>query len=242
MKSFKVISFLFLVSLFSACMLLDVKQSKKDWRSYASSHGYKVEDSGYFEVLPPFPLIMNSPVQDEINYFMFNDPGAFSEGLNRRRELMFTIRDIFRHYGIPYQVLNVALIESTFRPDAKSPAGAVGLWQFMKGTAHEYGLKVGYVRDERLDPILSTIAAAKLLRNLYLDHKDWYLALAAYNSGSGRVKSAIRKSGSKNFWILVREENLPKETARFVPKVIAASIIERNPSKYGFKKRYLKKN
>jgi membrane-bound lytic murein transglycosylase D len=132
---------------------------------------------------------------------------------------------IFEDEGVPATMLNLALIESGFRNEARSPVGAVGMWQFMKSTAKLYGLKVGLFVDERKDPILSTIAAARHLRDLYNQYGDWHLVLAAYNAGTGGLDRALSRSGHRNFWQVARSGVLTRQTAEFVPKFIAASLL-----------------
>lgn len=133
--------------------------------------------------------------------------------------------EVFRDEGIPPELINVALIESGFKPDARSYAGAVGIWQFMKATARRYGLVVTRKEDQRRDPILATVAAARHLRDLYTQYEDWYLALAAYNAGSGSVDRAMLRARSSDFWELCRKKKLRVQTARYVPKIVAATII-----------------
>jgi len=126
-------------------------------------------------------------------------------------------------YGLPLDLKYLSVIESSLRPEVESSAGAMGLWQFMKGTARMYKLKVNRSVDERKDPIKSTDAAARYLRDLHLEFGDWTLALCAYNCGPGRLRKAIRKSGSWDFWTL--RKYLPKETSKYIPKFIAASYL-----------------
>jgi membrane-bound lytic murein transglycosylase D len=143
-------------------------------------------------------------------------------------------KKVFEGHGVPTELLSVAAVESGFNPKAASPAGARGMWQFMKSTARLYGLKVGKKQDERLDPELSSAAAAKHLRDLFVSFQDWHLALAAYNAGSGAVNKVMAREGESDFWELARNGNLPRETRKFVPRVIALSLIFADPSRYGF--------
>lgn len=125
--------------------------------------------------------------------------------------------------GLPTDLKYLAVVESALYPQAVSPVGATGLWQFMRPTARECGLYVSKYLDERCDPVKSTRAAIKYLTALYKQFDSWELAMAAYNSGPGRVRYAIRKSGSRDYWILQRY--LPKETRAYVPGFIAASYV-----------------
>jgi membrane-bound lytic murein transglycosylase D len=141
--------------------------------------------------------------------------------------------------GVPQELVNLAIVESRFQPDAVSHKGAVGLWQFMSATARSFGLRVPPARrlaylDERRDPILSTFAAARFLRHLYEEFGCWHLALAAYNSGLGNVNRAIGRAKKYDFWSLARRGLLAKETADFVPRFIAVTLIMSNPKRYGF--------
>ncbi len=143
------------------------------------------------------------------------------------------IRQEFAAAGIPEDLAYMALIESGFRPDPVSHAGAKGLWQFMPATAERFGMRVHGGIDERTDPVKSTRAAAQYLTVLYGMFDNWPLAVAAYNCGEGRVRRALDSSGSSTYWELVEKNALPLETQRFVPSIIAATIISRNPEAYG---------
>jgi membrane-bound lytic murein transglycosylase D len=127
----------------------------------------------------------------------------------------------------------MALIESGFRPDPTSHAGARGLWQFMPATARQYGLRVDGDVDERTDPDKATPAAARYLNYLHDRFGDWTLAVAAYNCGEGRVERLMRKHDARTFWQLVEAGALPRETERYVPSIIAATIISRDPRAHG---------
>jgi membrane-bound lytic murein transglycosylase D len=128
------------------------------------------------------------------------------------------------------------MIESGFNPYAYSPAHAAGMWQFIAGTGRRYGLAVDSYVDERRDPVKATHAAAKYLLDLYKQFGSWYLAAASYNCGEGRVKREIDGSNHKNFWDLSANQCLPNETKNYVPQMIAATIIAKNPEKFGFVK------
>jgi len=126
------------------------------------------------------------------------------------------------------------MIESGYSPTAHSRANAVGLWQFMKGTAKHCGLVIDKYVDERRDSLKSTKAAAAYLSELYNDFKDWHLAIAAYNAGPAKVRAGLKRYGVDNFWDLADKNYLRMETKRYVPKLIATIIVARNPEKYGF--------
>jgi membrane-bound lytic murein transglycosylase D len=128
----------------------------------------------------------------------------------------------------------MAHVESLFKPQAYSRARARGIWQFVKGTARLYGLKVGWWLDERLDYRKATRSAALCLKDLYEQFGSWYLALAAYNGGPGRVARVIQRYGEMDYWTMAKRRLLPRETRNFVPSILAAIIISRNPGRYGF--------
>ncbi|MDX1911078.1 MAG: transglycosylase SLT domain-containing protein [Saprospiraceae bacterium] len=129
----------------------------------------------------------------------------------------------FQEYGLPDDLKFLSVVESALNPKAVSRVGATGLWQFMPSTGGEYGLRTNTAVEDRSNPVKSTDAAARHLRDLYKQFDDWALALAAYNSGAGRVNAAIRRAGSRNFWSIQRF--LPKETRNYVPAFIAATYI-----------------
>jgi membrane-bound lytic murein transglycosylase D len=146
------------------------------------------------------------------------------------------IQSVFRAEGLPLDLAYIPLIESAFKPNALSRAKAKGVWQFMRGTALENGLKHDWYIDERSDPEKATHAAAKYLKTLHgIFGGDWHLAMASYNGGPGRVQRAVKRSGLGDFWDLTRSSRfLPRETREYVPMILAAIIIAKNPHQYGF--------
>ncbi len=185
-------------------------------------------------ILPKPEFGVTPEVQVELDRFMNHDRRTVERVLNEHAGQFDKMGDVFEGEGVPTELLSVAAIESGLNPKAASPAGAKGMWQFMRTTAQLYGLKVNSKQDERLDPERSTVAAAKHLRDLFVKFNDWHLALAAYNAGSGAVGKVLARNSEADFWDLSRGGQLPGETRRFVPRVIALSLIVRNPSRYGF--------
>jgi len=158
-----------------------------------------------------------------------------TEGLARGAQYLPMVREVFRAEGLPTDLAFVPLIESAFKPSALSRARARGVWQFMRGTALENGLKADWFLDERADPEKSTVAAAQYFKTLYGMFGDWHLAMASYNGGPGRVQRAMKRSGKDDFWSLTATTRyLPRETRDYVPMILAATLIARNPAQYGF--------
>lgn len=147
----------------------------------------------------------------------------YSMELTAQGVLKLAIRRVLRNHGLPEYLLAVPWIESGFNAHARSPKGALGLWQLMPDTARRFGLKVNGDVDERFDPILSTHAAARYLQELYSNWRDWELALAAYNAGEGRVATALNSSPRRSFFELSRRRLLPAETRNYVPAVLDAA-------------------
>lgn len=178
------------------------------------------------------PLIINGHVEQNISFFQGRGRPHFEHWLYESGKYFPIMRKIFREEGIPEELMYLSMIESGLNPIARSWARAVGLWQFVKGTGQLYGLHSNFWFDERRDFRKATKAAAHHLKDLYAEYGDWYLVLAAYNSGPGRVNSAMRRSRSSDFWMMRRF--LPRETKNYVPQYIAAAVMSLNPQKYGF--------
>jgi membrane-bound lytic murein transglycosylase D len=178
---------------------------------------------------------VNEHVRFFLNRFQTGYRRSAVEGsLARSGRYLPMILDVFKQKGLPEELVFTAMIESGFNPVAVSRAGAKGLWQFMAPTARLYGLRVDGWLDERLDPEKSTVAAANYLRDLYALFGSWDLAQAAYNAGEVRVQQAIQGTGSRDFWALHRSPLLLDETKNFVPAIHAATLIGRQPERYGF--------
>jgi membrane-bound lytic murein transglycosylase D len=176
---------------------------------------------------------LNPRVLSYVQLFSGRLKGYLEEGLGRGARFLPMIQEVFREEGLPLDLAYVPLIESAFKPNALSRAKAKGIWQFMRGTALENGLKHDWYIDERSDPEKATRAAAKYLKTLYGMFEDWHLALASYNGGPGRVQRAMKRSGKDDFWTLsANKRYLPRETRDYVPLILAAVIIARNPAQY----------
>jgi LysM repeat protein len=180
------------------------------------------------------PFEYNSWVEKWVDYFTGKGRKHFARYLARLGRFMPYIHAVTDHYGVPRDLVYLSMIESGFNVRAKSWASAVGPWQFIKSTGAMYGLNVDYYIDERRDVQKSTHAATRHLRDLYQEFGDWYLAFAAYNAGAGKIRNAIRKHGT-NFWDMARGRYLRAETKNYVPKILAAALIAKNPEKYGFR-------
>ena len=179
-------------------------------------------------------VVQNARVRYFINYYSKNQREHFAKALARSGRYFPMIAKTLHEEGLPEELGYLALIESEFSPQASSPAGAVGLWQFVPSTARKYGLKMDSWVDERRDPIKSTRAAAAHLKELHGYFGRWYLATAAYNGGQGAINRAMQSVGAKDFSALTEKANLSDETRNFVPRFVAAALIATDPKKYGF--------
>ena len=183
------------------------------------------------------PLVMNDQVAMFINYYSSPRGKATLEHAwtraGRYREM---IASILKEEGVPQDLIYLAQAESGFQPLALSRAGARGMWQFMASAAEIYGLERSWWIDERQDPEKATRAAAHHLKDLYNQFGDWYLAMAAYNSGASTVQHAVERTGYADFWELYRRGVLPQETRNYVPIILAETIIAKNPEQYGLQR------
>ena len=182
------------------------------------------------------PIPLNQRVLSYIELFQGRLHDFIEEGMKRGSQYLPMIQNVFRAEGLPLDLAYVPLVESAFKPNALSRTKAKGVWQFMAGTGLENGLRRDWYIDERSDPEKATVAAAKYLRTLgKIFGGDWHLALASYNGGPGRMQRALKTARVDNFWTLTdKSKILPRETREYVPMILAAIVIARNPSQYGF--------
>ncbi len=174
--------------------------------------------------MSPFHLDCNAATLSTIKFFVQKRRGFARVVLGRSKLYFDMFEEKLAKHGLPIELKYLSVIESGLRPQVKSRAGALGLWQFMYGTGRMFGLKENSYIDERMDPELATEAACRYLKKLYGIYNDWNLALAAYNAGPGNVNKAIRRSGNKLTYWEVRPF-LPRETQGYVPNFIAASYL-----------------
>ena len=179
------------------------------------------------------PLMMTDQVAGFINYFSNRGRDTVERALARSGRYEDMIRRTLAQEGVPQDLIYLAQAESGFHPLAVSRAGARGMWQFMGSRARGYGLQRSWWVDDRQDPEKATRAAAHHLKDLYNQFGDWYLAMAAYNSGPGTVQSAVKRTGYADFWELYRRNVLPRETRNYVPIIVAVTIMAKNPEQYG---------
>lgn len=187
------------------------------------------------EELEIIPTELNANVDKWIAYFQGRGRPHMERYLLRSTRYEPLMKKVLRDNKLPEDLFYIALIESGFSSEAFSHASAVGYWQFIRGTGKRYKLKINQLIDERRDPVLSTQAAAEYFKDLYSIFNSWYLAMASYNVGEGRVLKATRKYKTQDFWALSKiRRALPRETDDYIPKFIAAKLIAKNPDKYGF--------
>ncbi len=181
------------------------------------------------------PLTINSKVEYFIEYFQTRGRQTFSRWLSRSTRYIPMMKEVFKRKGMPEDLVYVAMIESGFQMHARSFANAVGPWQFMSGTGRNYSLRIDQWIDERREPFKATVAAALYLKELSgIFNGDWYLAAAGYNAGENKILRAIDMYDTDDFWELSRGSYLKRETKEYVPKLLAAAIIAKNPTHYGF--------
>jgi len=180
------------------------------------------------------PVVLNPEVEKWMGYFLGRGRSYFGRYLNRSGRYVPLQHRVLEEAGLPRDLIYLSMIESGFSTQARSHASAVGLWQFIASTGRRYGLRIDYWADERRDPELASRAAAAFLGDLYEQYGDWYLAWAAYNGGPGRVTRTAKELGTEDFWEITRAGRLPAETRNYVPKLLAAAIIGKDPERYGF--------
>lgn len=211
-----------------------LSQQATDSQSSLSVGGSEKASEGEREVTYNVPIVVDSSVQGHIRYFNTSIRDRFEKWLLRLGKYKPLVESIFSEFDLPSDLVYLSLVESGFNPHAYSRARATGPWQFMKGTAKLYGLRVDQYVDERRDPIKSTVAAARYLKDLYDLFGSWPLAMAAYNAGEGKVLRALQKAQAESFKEISRTKLIRRETKEYVPRFMAATIIAKNPDRYGF--------
>jgi membrane-bound lytic murein transglycosylase D len=185
--------------------------------------------------LSDIPLALNSKVEYFLYYFQTSGKQSFSRWLSRSSRYLPMMKEILKREGMPEDLVYVAMIESGFQMHARSWASAVGPWQFVSDTGRRYSLRIDQWVDERKDPVKATTAAALYLKELYgMFNGDWYLAAAGYNAGENKILRAISMYNTSDFWEISRGSYLKRETKEYVPKLLAAAIIAKDPARYGF--------
>jgi membrane-bound lytic murein transglycosylase D len=181
----------------------------------------------------PF-LIQNRRVGDFVGRFL-KGRGFFSNTLARSGRYLTMMKGIFQQHGMPEELVYISLIESGFQTHLRSSSMAVGPWQFLRGTANRYGLRTTRWVDERMDPVKSTEAAARYLKDLHQRFGQWHLAVAGYHAGRIKLERALVDSKAGDFWTLANTDHLNQATKNFVPKFIAAALIATSPARFGLK-------
>ena len=180
------------------------------------------------------PIVINDRVVQFIQFFQTTIRDKFVTWLARSNKYIPFMKNLLKEHGLPEDLVYLSLIESGFDPCAYSRSKAVGLWQFIYLTGKRYGLKVNWWVDERRDPEKSTIAAAKYLKDLYGMFDCWYLAAAGYNAGEYKIVNAMKRYRTEDFWKLTKYRYLKRETKDYIPQMIAAALITKDPERYGF--------
>lgn len=180
------------------------------------------------------PSEVNPMVEKWIEYFQGKGSKHMERYLARSTRYEKLMKKVLSDNKLPEDLFYIALIESGFSSSAFSHASAVGYWQFIRGTGKRYGLEINRFVDERRDPEIATQAAADYFKELYSLFGSWYLAMASYNVGEGRVKREVNRHDTRDFWEIAKKRKLPKETINYIPKYLAARLIAKNPAKYGF--------
>ena len=208
--------------------LIDL-QNLGTWEQGVPAQVYSEDEVEY-----DFPVTVNRQVEYYLDFFTGKGRKSFALWLARSGRYVPMIHQQLVDAGLPRDLAYLAMIESGYNERAYSRAKAVGIWQFIASTGRNYGLEINSYVDERRDPIKSTRAAVAYLSALYDEFDSWYLAVAAYNAGEGKIRKAIKKYDTTDFWEIAQGKYLKLETKRYVPKLIASIIIAKEPEKYGF--------
>jgi len=184
------------------------------------------------ELIKHLPSDINQQIAYFVKYFSTEKREVTERWFRRCGPVLPYFKMIFKEEGLPEDLVYLAMIESGCNPFAVSRAGAVGIWQFMEGTARSYGLRIDFWEDERRDFLASTRAAAKYLKRLYQIFNDWRVAVASYNAGEGRVLRGLKTKNFADYWRAMMSGAFPLETFAYVPQWLAITILAKNPEKY----------
>ncbi len=209
---------------------LEALRHSGTWQSKDDPSIHKDEKNSAYD----FPIVINKQVETYLNIFQNRQKKTFHQWLERSGKYVPMFKKKLREAGLPEDLAYLAMIESGFNQRAYSSAKAVGLWQFIKGTGKFYNLKIDRYVDERRHAEKSTQAAVSYLSDLYAEFGNWHLAVAGYNAGQGKIRRGLARYKCDTFWDLAQHRYLKLETKRYVPKLIAAIIIAKNPEQYGF--------
>jgi membrane-bound lytic murein transglycosylase D len=180
------------------------------------------------------PMVVNGWVEAELHWLLRERYEVIGRWMERAERYEAFTQEVLASHGIPRDLHHLAMVESGYVPTARSRAGALGIWQFMPATGRAMGLRVDSLVDERMDPVRSTHAAARHLRQLHRQFGDWSLAAAAYNAGGGRISRGMARFGARDFWELAQLGDLAQETRTYVPRLYAVTIIARNRDAFGY--------
>jgi membrane-bound lytic murein transglycosylase D len=186
------------------------------------------------EITYDFPVTMNKQVEFYLDFFQNKQKSTFTRWLERSGRYLPMIQAELKKAGLPLDLAYLPMIESGYSLTAYSRAHAAGPWQFIRSTGKMYNLEINSYMDERRNPVKSTHSAIAFLSDLYEQFGDWHLAVAAYNAGGGKINRGLKRYKVDNFWDLAQQRYLKLETKRYVPKLIAAILIAKDPAKYGF--------
>lgn len=181
-----------------------------------------------------FAIPTNKAVLTYVNLYQTKLHDWFQRALDRGAPYIPKMQEIFRDEGVPPSLVYLAIVESAFNPNAVSRARAVGMWQFIAGTARRYDLKVDFWQDQRRDPEMAARASARYLKDLYGMFHDWQLALAAYNGGEGKIQRYLQRHPDGDFWSIRKTRYIRRQTREYVPAILAAILLASNPQAYGF--------
>ncbi len=210
---------------------LEILRRTGTWHPDNGQFLFKSEEK---ETTYDFPIVINKQVEAYLDLFQNRQKKTFRRWLERSGRYLPMFKKELREAGLPEDLAYLSMIESGFNQRAYSRARAVGLWQFIKGTARQYNLRIDRYVDERRHAEKSTRAAIAFLSDLYADFGDWHLAVAGYNAGAGKIRRGLKRYKTDDFWSLAQHRYLRLETKRYVPKLIAAILIAKNPEQYGF--------